>query len=132
MERTRTVRSKSPSRSRNQQDSSKLRSINQAIAENDLEKLRTLAGTRRGFINDGVRRRAWMMLLQVDVERLGHTNNAGLLPTPTLFVRRHSESRQIEVDVERSFISFPSGICSPNKITALYSECIVSYKLYIL
>ena len=80
-----------------------LHAINEALVHRDIESLRRLARMPGGFLDDGVRRRAWLMLLNISHE--------GPLPAPMQFIdRSHTEYRQVELDVHRSFVHFPESM----------------------
>eukprot|EP00158_Paraphelidium_tribonemae_P005251 Partr_v1_DN27244_c0_g1_i2_m38349 putative TBC1 domain family member len=85
----------------------KLRRINAALVGGDLGELRVLARESRGFLDDGVRRRAWLALLHVDSAKLTSRSASGFLPSPTCFIHDHRDTGQVHVDVERAFVLFP-------------------------
>ncbi|CAG8466261.1 10559_t:CDS:2 [Ambispora gerdemannii] len=83
--------------------------IRKAISEADLNMLKQLATTGPGFINSEFRSECWPLLLQcaIDDEKLakGRAEEISL-----------KDRQQVEADVNRSFVHFPKGISSKEKL----------------
>lgn len=95
-------------RSKDNPDSVKIHKTNAAIVSCDIEALKSLAREPKGFINDGLRRRAWPLLLK-------WKPGSGLLPPPDKFVKSHKDTLQVQLDVNRSFVYFPTDISSEER-----------------
>lgn len=70
----------------------KVTKINQAICEKNLDHLRLLGQTEEGFVNDGLRRLVWPMLL------LGPTGSSN----KPYSQEKHTDEDQLALDVHRS------------------------------
>lgn len=68
-------------RSSHRHNTIKIRLLNDAIINKDIMALRKLAYEPGGFINHGIRRRAWLIVLGIDVDKI--TDDQGFLPSPT-------------------------------------------------
>ncbi|RUP49166.1 hypothetical protein BC936DRAFT_143138 [Jimgerdemannia flammicorona] len=78
----------------------RIRRINEAISSKELDLLRHLARTDNGFVNDGLRRRAWPLLLHCGKVIDDWDENKA---------EEHKDERQVLLDVERSLNNYPTG-----------------------
>ncbi|KAG0326313.1 hypothetical protein BGZ99_009751 [Dissophora globulifera] len=74
----------------------RIRLLDEAIITGDIEKLQRLSVTGAGFVNDGIRRRAWPLLL--------HENAP------------HKDEEQVQLDVVRSFTHLPADTKSQQAV----------------
>ncbi|KAF8863196.1 hypothetical protein BDZ45DRAFT_645039 [Acephala macrosclerotiorum] len=85
----------------------KAANILEACEGKDIETLRKLATSEGGLVSDNVRRQAWPLLLgyashDIDVkEEIEEPNSWKKLP-------KHRDEDQVQLDVDRSFIYYPS------------------------
>ncbi|GAB7359065.1 hypothetical protein MBLNU230_g5137t1 [Neophaeotheca triangularis] len=80
----------------------KTRTVLAACRDCDWAQLRQLASSPAGFVDDQVRRTAWPTLL-------GCSDQDRLNPSPHLAaLDRHREEDQVDLDVNRSFVYYPS------------------------
>ncbi|KAI8599831.1 rab-GTPase-TBC domain-containing protein [Dissophora ornata] len=77
----------------------RIRSLDEAIVTGNIGELRRLAVTGTGFVNDGIRRRAWPLLLRTHVPR-----NESSIDEKSL----HKDEEQVRLDVIRSFTHLAS------------------------
>ncbi|KAL3955280.1 hypothetical protein ACCO45_010843 [Purpureocillium lilacinum] len=73
----------------------------------DVPGLRALAESEGGFLNDGLRRAAWPILLGLPTPEAaanGHADTGDWKDLP-----RHRDEEQVELDVNRSFVYYPNG-----------------------
>lgn len=80
----------------------KLKTIQRACDDNDLESVIHLATTEDGLVNDDLRRRAWPILL-------GSTSleSNAEKETPWEDLPAHRDEDQVQLDVDRSFCYYP-------------------------
>ncbi|KAE9972423.1 hypothetical protein Vi05172_g9516 [Venturia inaequalis] len=85
-----------------QKDHKKLKTIQRACDDNDLESVIHLATTEDGLVNDHLRQRAWPILL-------GTTSleSAAEKETPWEDLPAHRDEYQVQLDVDRSFCYYP-------------------------
>ncbi|WRT68940.1 uncharacterized protein IL334_005922 [Kwoniella shivajii] len=114
----------------------------QAIEDDDLEGLRKISALPGGFGSEGMRKKAWSTLLRT--HRLDpHVEHEGLVDkvvrdaspdqaasafTPSLSsgesscdagpseLKAHPNERQVKLDTDRSFVTFPKGLPAQNKL----------------
>ncbi|RUS13455.1 rab-GTPase-TBC domain-containing protein [Endogone sp. FLAS-F59071] len=84
----------------------RIRRINEAIANKDLEQLRRLSQSENGFVNDGLRRRAWPLLLHCSRVADDWDEKKA---------EEHKDERQVLMDVERSLNNYPTNLTSISK-----------------
>ncbi|KAI9595024.1 hypothetical protein BDF19DRAFT_423070 [Syncephalis fuscata] len=90
----------SPAKRKDGLHAERIHEINEALGRRDLERLRELAVTGPGFVNNGLRRLVWPLLLSpindqpINKDLFMMHKNKSLPP--------HRDARQIELDVNRS------------------------------
>ncbi|KAF9961706.1 hypothetical protein BGZ72_002267 [Mortierella alpina] len=85
----------------------RIRLLDEAIVTGDIEKLRRLSVTGPGFVNHGIRRRAWPLLLRTHVPRRESSE---------VVKDRHKDEEQVRLDVIRSFTHLESESKSQQSI----------------
>lgn len=83
-----------PRRRSEHEPSAKIRQINEALVSRDTHTLRRLGKSKGGFLDDGIRRRVWPLLLHTEAA----VAYAGSLD--------HRDMRQVDLDVNRSFVNY--------------------------
>ncbi|UNI22064.1 GTPase-activating protein gyp8 [Purpureocillium takamizusanense] len=73
----------------------------------DVPRLRALAESEGGFLNDGFRRAAWPILLGLPPLEAAATSPGDVGDWQDL--PRHRDEDQVELDVNRSFVYYPNG-----------------------
>lgn len=101
-------------------DQEKAQQIQEASQWRDTERLRGLAETKGGLLNDVLRSRAWPILLGVSGstdegidEKTGKKNehsNDGVVSDDWKNLPPHKDEHQVELDVNRSFIYYPNSM----------------------
>ncbi|OAA44401.1 Rab-GAP/TBC domain protein [Metarhizium rileyi] len=91
----------------------KAEAIRDACKWNDLAKLRSLAESTGGFLTDGLRRSAWPTLLGLSTDVMNDNGDAGShhqegAATDWEQLEPHRDEDQVRLDVNRSFIYYPS------------------------
>ncbi|GJJ69552.1 TBC1 domain family member 20 [Entomortierella parvispora] len=76
----------------------RIRLLDKAIVTGDIPALRKLSVTGQGFVNDGIRRRAWPLLLRTHVPRREVISDS----------EKHKDESQVELDIIRSFTHLSS------------------------
>lgn len=75
---------------------SKIRQINSAYVQNDLERLRELGKSPGGYIDDGIRRRVWPLVLELEENDVDDVNGDKVC----------RDEDQVDLDTVRSFVYF--------------------------
>ncbi|KAF9119499.1 hypothetical protein BGW39_000265 [Mortierella sp. 14UC] len=94
-----TLRNRRPKTKDSLAKEKRIRRLDEAIVTGNIEELRKLAVTGPGFVNDGIRRRAWPLLLRTHVPRRETTVDTSLT---------HKDDSQVRLDVIRSFTHLSS------------------------
>ncbi|KAI8346074.1 rab-GTPase-TBC domain-containing protein [Mortierella sp. GBAus27b] len=90
-----TLRQRRPKTKDALEKEKRTRLLDEAIITGDIEALRKLSVTGPGFVNDGIRRRAWPLLLRTHVPRKETEVPSDGTP--------HKDEDQVRLDVIRSF-----------------------------
>ncbi|TLD32250.1 putative tbc domain protein [Venturia nashicola] len=85
-----------------QQDHKKLKTIQRACNDNDLESVIHLATTEDGLVSDDLRQRAWPILLGSSSPDTNAEKE-----TPWKDLPAHRDEDQVQLDVDRSFCFYP-------------------------
>nr|POE94487.1 tbc1 domain family member 20 [Quercus suber] len=84
------------------ENETKTQYILRACSDHDVQELRKLATSQGGLLEDGLRRKAWPLLLGSDQHPLKNDVDWTTLA-------KHRDEYQVQLDVERSFVHYPSG-----------------------
>ncbi|KAF9438440.1 hypothetical protein BGZ76_007833 [Entomortierella beljakovae] len=85
----------------------RIRQLDEAIVTGNIDSLRRLSVTGAGFVNDGIRRRAWPLLLRTHVPR----------KDPRIDDKKpHKDEDQVRLDVVRSFTHLPTDTKSRQSV----------------
>ncbi|KAL9114534.1 MAG: hypothetical protein Q9227_001615 [Pyrenula ochraceoflavens] len=79
--------------------------IQEACEANDIDKLIDLASSPAGFLDDSLRKKAWPILLGCT----SHELESNIPSSVWLDKPRHRDEDQVQLDVRRAFIYYPSG-----------------------
>ncbi|KAG0372073.1 hypothetical protein BGX24_000781 [Mortierella sp. AD032] len=94
-----TLRNRRPKTKDSLAKEKRIRRLDEAIVTGNIEELRKLAVTGLGFVNDGIRRRAWPLLLRTHVPRREAAVDTSV---------PHKDDNQVHLDVIRSFTHLSS------------------------
>ncbi|KPM34081.1 hypothetical protein AK830_g12491 [Neonectria ditissima] len=121
--------------------SQKVEAIITACKYRDIGRLRSLAEGKGGLLTDALRKRAWPILLGLELpsgadcssgKREGFTVQGDLL-TDWKNLPRHKDEHQVQLDVNRSFIYYPSNLSESeldqrkSELSALINEVLRRY-----
>lgn len=77
--------------------------ITAACDSGDIPELAALSTSEHGFVNDGIRRIAWPVLLGChEGTNIGKNSDWTALPN-------HRDEDQVRLDVDRAFVYYPNG-----------------------
>ncbi|KAH6899043.1 rab-GTPase-TBC domain-containing protein [Thelonectria olida] len=111
----------------------KRKDILDACTWRDVGRLRSLAEGKGGLLSDALRRLAWPLLLGLDLpsadnrspsdshEHVGDSGKPPVDPLDWKDLPRHRDEDQVQLDVNRSFIYYPSNL-SDSELTQRKSE----------
>jgi hypothetical protein len=113
-----------------------IKTINEAIVSKNLPLLQQLSRNKKGFVNDGIRRRVWPLLLNIDLDRY-KDRESGLIPTSHNYSKEsHRDCKQVELDVLRSHIDHRVDEEFRNKLSSVINAilyrnpCLYYYQGY--
>ncbi|KAH8889786.1 hypothetical protein GQ53DRAFT_651850 [Thozetella sp. PMI_491] len=92
-------------------DPEKERQILEACKWRHLDKLRALAETSGGFLNDDIRQQAWPVLLGLassDFDQEGAAEDVASNGSSWKELPRHRDEDQVRLDVDRAFVYYPN------------------------
>lgn len=102
----------------------KSRCILQACTDHDVQELRKLAASRGGLLKDELRREACQCAFKLSERRvsdsdglsgpllLGSVQDQGQNAPDWTSLAKHRDEDQVQLDVDRSFVYYPSGIAT--------------------
>ncbi|KAH7133484.1 rab-GTPase-TBC domain-containing protein [Dactylonectria macrodidyma] len=103
----------------------------------DIGRLRSLAEGKGGLLTDALRRQAWPLLLGLEVPSSSGSHDglaaAGDPPVDWKDLPRHKDEDQVQLDVNRSFIYYPSNLSESelnqrkSELSALINEVLRRY-----
>ncbi|KAG9070678.1 hypothetical protein KI688_008217 [Linnemannia hyalina] len=94
-----SLRNRRPKTKDSLEKEKRIRRLDEAIVTGNIEELRKLSVTGSGFVTDGIRRRAWPLLLRTHVPRRQAAANTSV---------PHKDDDQVRLDVIRSFTHLSS------------------------
>ncbi|KAI8145968.1 rab-GTPase-TBC domain-containing protein [Fennellomyces sp. T-0311] len=98
-------RKRTKRQTRKKDNHSKTTAIDGAWKVRDVTVLRAMGRGENGFVNDDMRRKIWPILLHCD----------RLVDTKSSTIEMHKDERQAELDILRSFNTYPHGITDERK-----------------